>query len=97
MAEHIADNRAAHDLAQYIINTNSGAMPYEERCEAARGGLGLQVAKFSRIAHVGAARYSSEFSEEDITFNAATVLLAAVELADYYGEHVAEMDALDTA
>jgi hypothetical protein len=83
---------SVRELVLYTINTNNSRLEYEDRLRAGRVTDPWRASfEFRRIAMNGAREYSREFgSGNAVIFNAATILAAAAELAEYYANHAAE-------
>ena len=92
----------SHELALYIINSDTKALPYAERVNLARMSEKWRdrvpahtTLQWAGIAKRAATRYEREFGARDDVgkiFSAQDVLLAAAEVADYYERHVQEME-----
>lgn len=76
-----------NDLALTIINTGEG---YKERCDAARMSAGNGALVFTSIARQAARTYEKA---SDCVFTTADILAVANEIAEYYADHVKEMEA----
>lgn len=80
----------SHELALTIINDGDG---YDHRCRIARLGVAPAIAiQFGHVARLGARKYLREFPPSEV-FSAVDILLAAVELCEYYEQHIKEIDA----
>lgn len=79
---------ASHELALTIINTGEG---YEERCQLARQDSPILL--WLPIVAQAAVAYDREFRSKQPIFTPGDVRECAQELAEYYKEHVAELDA----
>lgn len=90
---------AAHDLALTIINDGAG---YANRCDLARkirvaannpAYQRIFAAEWLQVAAKGAQIYERQFgSPNTAIFSAEDILSAALELAEYYAQHIAESD-----
>jgi hypothetical protein len=96
----MTDSIGGHELALTIINDGAG---YARRCSLARQATAKEhgrgaMAQLNAIAWVsvatdGARAYERQFGSYGAScFTAQDILAAAIELADYYAQHVAEMD-----
>ncbi len=85
---------ASHELAITIINEGKN---YDDRLKVARYVRATFAATcWTRIAVDGARAYEREFGALDDygkVFTTEDILLCAVELAEYYAQHIKESDA----
>ncbi len=85
---------ASNDLALTIINDGKG---YDDRCRTARlaaypdSRASNSARRWLDITITGACAYDKQFrSPGESSFSVEDLLLAAVELAEYYAQHITE-------
>ena len=88
----------SHKLALSLINENTEAFSYKARLELARRSPWITVSGWAfmlqRYANRAEEWYEQKFDERPGgVFSPVDVLLAAAEVAEYYAEHVKEVDA----
>ena len=93
-----AQNIGAHELALAIINDGGG---YERRCAIARratakengrgGNAQTDALAWLSVALDGARKYERQFGSYGAScFTPSDILGAAIELCEYYAQHIAE-------
>lgn len=89
----------SHELALTIINDGAG---YKKRCQIARdvlkrntfGATSYAAYRWFNVASAGAGAYERQFGSPNAScFTVEDILLAAVELAEYYATHISEIAA----
>ncbi len=84
----------SHELALALINENTDAFSYKERLGLARRSPWVNVSGWAFMLQRYAKWYEGEYDERPGgVFSPVDVLLAAAEVAEYYAEHIKEVDA----